>query len=115
MESILTSIKKLLGYEAEDTGFDEDIIAEINAVLMSLTQMGVGPSEGFEITDASATWKDFIPEMKKFGAVKSYIHKKVKLAFDSSTMSTSLIECYNRQIAEFEWRLNHAAEYDTVN
>lgn len=110
MESILTSIKKLLGYEEDDTGFDEEIIMEINAVFMSLTQMGVGPSEGFEIEDETSTWQDFLPDVKKFSAVKSYIHKKVKLAFDSSTMSSALIECYNRQIAEFEWRLNHAAE-----
>jgi len=77
---------------------------------MTLTQMGVGPSEGFEIEDETSIWQDFLPDMKKFNAVKSYIHKKVKLAFDSSTMSSALIECYNRQIAEFEWRLKHAAE-----
>lgn len=110
MESILTSIKKLLGYEEDDTGFDEEIIMEINAVFMSLTQMGVGPPEGFEIEDETSTWQDFIPDVKKFGAVKSYIHKKVKLAFDSSTMSSALISAYERQIAEFEWRLTHAAE-----
>lgn len=110
MESILTSIKKLLGYEEDDTGFDDEIVAEINAVLMSLTQMGLGPPEGFEIEDETSTWQDFIPDTKKFGAIKSYVHKKVKLAFDSSTMGSALIECYNRQIAEFEWRLNYAAE-----
>lgn len=110
MTSILASTKKFLGYEEEDTGYDEEIIMEINGVLMTLTQMGVGPSEGFEIEDKTATWNDFVGNTKKFGGVKSYVHKKVKLMFDSSTMSSALIECYNRQIAEFEWRLNHAAE-----
>ncbi len=110
MESILTSIKKLLGYEADDTGFDDEIIMEINAVFMSLTQLGLGPPEGFEIEDETAIWQDFLPDVKKFGAIKSYMHKKVKLAFDSASMSSPLIEAYNRQIAEFEWRLNHAAE-----
>lgn len=110
MDSILTSIKRLLDIEPDDHNFDEQIIMEINAVLMSLTQMGVGPSEGFEIEDDTSTWQDFLPDMKKFNAVKSYIHKKVKLAFDSASMASPLIECYNRQIAEFEWRLNHAAE-----
>ena len=110
MESILTSIKKLLGYEEDDTGFDQEIIMEINAVFMILTQMGVGPAEGYEIEDKTNTWDEFIDDMPKFGAIKSYVHKKVKLAFDSSTMGSALIECYNRQIAEFEWRLNHAAE-----
>lgn len=110
MESILTSIKLLLGYEPDDTGFDESIIMEINSVLMFLTQMGVGPAEGFEIEDETSTWQDFIPNMKKFSAVKSYIHKKVQLAFDGASMSSTLIAAYERQIAEFEWRLNHAAE-----
>lgn len=112
MESILTSIKKFLGYEEDDTGFDAEIIMEINAVLMSLTQLGVGPEEGYEIEDKTNTWDEFIPNTPKFGAVKSYIHKKVKLAFDNSTMSSALISAYERQIAEFEWRLNHAAEFE---
>ena len=112
MESILNSVKVDLGYEPEDTGFDEPIIDEINAVFMSLTQMGVGPPEGFLIEDATAIWEDFIPEyeMRKFGAVKSYMHKKVKLAFDSASMTSALIAAYERWIAEFEWRLTHAAE-----
>lgn len=113
MESILTSIKNLLGYEEDDTGFDKEIIMEINAVFMSLTQLGVGPPEGFEIEDSTAIWDDFITDTKKFGGVKSYIHKKVKLAFDSSTMSSALISAYERQIAEFEWRLQNAAESTT--
>lgn len=110
MESILTSIKDQLGIEADDDNFDTELIMHINSVLMALTQMGVGPSEGFEIEDETSTWQDFIPNMKKFSAVKTYIFMRVKLIFDSSTMSSALIECYNRQIAEFEWRLNHAAE-----
>lgn len=111
MESILTSIKKLLGIEEDDTSFDEEIIMEINSVLMALTQMGVGPPEGFEIEDETSTWQDFLGDkVTKFASVKSYIHKKVKLAFDSASMASPLIEVYNRQIAEFEWRLNHAAE-----
>lgn len=112
MESILNSIKVDLGYEPEDTGFDEPIMDEINAVFMSLTQMGVGPSDGFLVEDETAVWDDFIPsdQKKKFGAVKSYTHKKVKLAFDSASMSSALISAYERQIAEIEWRLTHAAE-----
>lgn len=112
MESILTSIKRLLGIEEDDTNFDEEIIMHINDVFMTLTQLGVGPPEGFEIEDDTTTWQDYIPDMKKFAAVKTYIFKKVKLAFDSSTMAGPLIESYNRQIAEHEFRLNHAAEYE---
>ena len=112
MESILTSIKKLLGYEEDETGFDEEIIMHINTVLSDLTQLGVGPSEGFEIVDATNTWEEFIEDMRKFNSVKTYIYMRVKLIFDSSTMTSALIESFKSQCDRFEWRLNHAAEYE---
>lgn len=110
MESILKSIKDMIGPEVDNDDFDTELIMHINSVIMGLTQMGLGPSEGFEIEDETSTWQDFLPNVKKFSAVKTYIYMKVKLIFDSSTMSSALIEAFNRQIAEFEWRLNHAAE-----
>ena len=111
MESILTSIKKLLGIEEDDTNFDTEIVMHINTVLMILRQMGVGPSEGFEIEDDTSTWQDYLGDkVVKFNAVKTYIFMKVKLAFDSASMPGPLIEVFNRQIAEFEFRLNLAAE-----
>lgn len=112
MESILTSIKKLLGYEEDETGFDEEIIMHINTVLSDLTQLGVGPAEGFEINDATDTWQEFISDMRKFNSVKTYVYMRVKLIFDSSTMTSALIESFKNQCDRFEWRLNHAAEYE---
>ena len=112
MESILTSVKKMLGYEKEDTGYDDEIIMHINSVLMDLNQMGVGPAEGFEIADDTSTWDEFITDMKKFSGVKTYIFMRVKQIFDSATMSSALIESYNKQCDRFEWRLNHAAEFE---
>ena len=109
MDSILTSIKKLLGIVEEYTHFDDDIIMHINSVLTILTQLGVGPSEGFRIEDDSATWEDFIKDNPNLESVKSYIHMKVKLLFDPPT-SSAVIESMNRIISEFEWRLNVAAE-----
>lgn len=47
MDSILTSVKKLLGLPADYEAFDPDIVMYINTVLMILSQMGVGPKEGF--------------------------------------------------------------------
>lgn len=112
MDSILTSIKKQLGYEEDDTGYDDEIIVHINTVFMDLIQLGVGPADGFEIKDKTSTWNDFIVDMKKFNGVKTYMFMRVKLIFDSSTMTSALIESYNKQIERFEWRLNHAAEFE---
>ena len=109
MESILTSIKKLLGIEEEYTQFDNDIIMHINSVFLNLTQLGVGPVEGFLIEDDTATWEDFIGDSNQLQAVKSYMYLKVKLLFDPP-LSSSVIESMNRMIAELEWRLNVAVD-----
>ena len=109
MESILTSIKKLLGIDEEYTQFDSDIIMHINSVFLNLTQLGVGPSEGFLIEDDTATWDDFIGDSNQLQAVKSYVYLKVKMLFDPP-LSSSVIESMNRMIAELEWRLNVTVE-----
>lgn len=109
MESILTSIKKLLGIAEEYTQFDDDIIIHINSVFLNLTQLGVGPSEGFLIEDDTATWDDFIGDSNQLQAVKSYVYLKVKLLFDPP-LSSSVAESMNRMISELEWRLNVAVE-----
>lgn len=109
MDSILTSIKKLLGIDDGYNHFDPDIIMHINSVFMILTQMGVGPSEGFAIEDKTATWDEFIEDPAKLQAVKSYMHLKVKLLFDPP-QSSAVTEAMNRMISEFEWRLNVAVD-----
>ena len=108
-ESILTSIKKLLGITEEYEHFDQDIIMHINSVFMILTQMGVGPEEGFTISDSTTTWNEFTNDDKKIEAVKSYVYLKVRLLFDPPA-SSSVMEAMNRSISEFEWRLNIAVD-----
>ena len=65
-ESILNSIKKLLGIHNDDKAFDTDIIIHINTVLNTLTQLGIGPEEGFTVADDKAIWTDFINDSKKY-------------------------------------------------
>ena len=110
MESILTSIKKPPGIAEEYEHFHNDIIMHINSVFMILTQLGVGPSKGFMITDSSASWDDFLPEGgEKLQAVKTYMYMKVRLMFDPPT-SSAVMESMNRMINELEWRLNAAVD-----
>lgn len=104
MESILTSIKKMLGIAEAYTHFDNDLIMHINSVLSILTQIGVGPSEGFAIEDDSETWDNFIVDISKLGFIKSYIYMKVKILFDPP-LSSAVIESMNRIISELEWRI----------
>lgn len=109
MESILTSVKKMLGITEEYDHFDPDIIMHINSVFMILTQLGVGPSDGFFIEDDTTTWFEFIKDAKKLQAVKSYMYLKVRLLFDPPA-SSIVAECLKQSAAEFEWRLNVAID-----
>lgn len=110
MDSILISIKKLLGITEEYEHFDPDIIMHINSALMTLTQIGVGPTEGFSIEDESATWSDFVPDIHKIEAVRSYVWMSVKLIFDPPTSSAAMT-ALNERIKEYEWRLNAATDF----
>lgn len=105
MDSILTSVKKMLGITEDYEHFDADLIMHINSVFMILTQLGVGPSEGFSIEGESDTWDDFISTGSNLEAVKSYVYLKVKLLFDPP-LSSAVMESMNRMISELEWRLN---------
>ena len=112
MESILTSIKKMLGIAEEYKQFDGDIIIHINSVFTTLRQLGVGPSEGFYIENDISEWTDFLPDLPKLSAIKSYMYLKVRLLFDPSSLGSATLAAYERQIQEFEWRLNIMAETD---
>lgn len=110
MESILTSIKKLIGITEEDEHFDDDIIMHINSVFFTLRQLGVGPSEGFSIQDKNAIWSDFLPDMRLYEAVKTYMYLKVKPLFDSNSMTSSTIASFEKQASEYEVRLRDEAD-----
>lgn len=105
MESILTSVKKMLGITEEYTNFDPDIIMHINTVFLILNQLGVGPEECFMIEDDVATWNDFIPKGQSIEPIKSYMYLRVKMLFDPTANST-VMQSMNQAISELEWRLN---------
>lgn len=109
-ESILTSIKKLLGITEEYAHFDTDIIMHINSVFMILMQLGIGPAEGFSITGDSEVWSDFLSDATWFESVKSYVYLKVKLIFDPPQSGT-LLNAMEKQVSEFEWRCQEEQDF----
>lgn len=104
-ESILTSIKKLLGLTKDDTGFDDDIKMHINSTFSTLTQLGIGPKEGYSIESDTETWGDYIKDEKDKQMVVSYIYLKVRLLFDPPQNSV-LVQSIKDQISEYEFRLS---------
>lgn len=107
--SILTSIKKLLGITEEYTHFDADITIHINSVFAILHQLGVGPEKGYSIVDAQNTWDELLLDSTTLESVKTYTYLKVRLLFDPPT-SSSVLDSMTRTISEFEWRIQVAAE-----
>lgn len=105
MESILDTVKKSLGLNSEYYPFDETIIMDINMAIGALTQIGVGPEEGFVVRDSNATWEEFIGSDKRLEMVKNYIFLKVKQLFDPSS-SSSVSTAVDNQIKELEWRIS---------
>lgn len=104
-QSILISTKKILGLAPDYTVFDLDIITHINTALTTLTQLGVGPAEGFMIEDDEAEWGDFLSEDLMLNQAKTYVYLKVRLVFDPPVTSFA-IAAFEKQIQEIEWRLS---------
>ena len=105
MDSILTTIKKMIGFDSSYTQFDTDIIILINSAIATLRQLGVGPASGYKITDATNTWSELLLGNEKLESVKTYIYLKVRKIFDPPA-SSSLAQAIDQEIKEYEWRLN---------
>ena len=114
MDSILTSIKKLLGITEEYTAFDSDIIMYINSAFVTLRQLGAGPEDGFAIEDAETKWTDYSSNKVLIGIIKPYIYRKVKIAFDPPVNSTA-VDAIKQAIAEDEWRINLEVDEKDTN
>lgn len=104
MESILNSVKKLLGIPEEYTQFDVDIIMHINSTFMTLNQLGIGPEEGFSIMSSVETWESYLGEITNLEAVKTYVANRVRLRFDPPQGSAHM-DSLKRIIEEDEFRL----------
>lgn len=106
-ESILTSVKQMLGIVPEYTAFDPQIIMDINSALSILHQLGVGDGY-FIVTGTNEKWDDLIPD-PRFAFVKTWLYMKVRLMFDPPASSYA-VESMEKQIAELEWRINSEIE-----
>ena len=110
----LNTIKKLLGIDSTDDSFDTDIIVSINTVIPILSQMGIGPSNGFIVTSVDQKWTDYIPNTTiNLESAKTYIYLKTKLIFDPPTNST-VIDSINKQLQELEWRMMLSVETNNL-
>lgn len=111
-DSILDTLKKMLGLDKEFTSYDVDIITNINSIFMTLHQLGVGPTEVFSITGSDEVWSSFLANARTtndLNAVKSYMYLRLRLLFDPPS-SSYVLNSMDSQIKEYEWRLQVQAE-----
>ncbi len=106
VDSILDSVKdKIAGGSIHDH-FDGELVDDINAVLVDLRQVGIGPEEGFHITGSDETWADFVGDnLQMQRSVSTLVALKVRLIFDPPT-SSAIAEAIKNNIDRLEWRLN---------
>jgi hypothetical protein len=104
-ESILKSVKKVLGIDADYIAFDLDILIHINTAFAVLNQLGIGPEAGFMIEDDTAVWATFYGTDSRYNAIRTYVYLKVRIMFDPP-QTAYLVEALNSQIKELEWRIN---------
>jgi len=110
MESILNSVKKIVNVSLEDDSFDQDLIIYTNTILAVLTQMGVGPVEGFVITGEEETWDDFVGDDIRIQLIKTYVGLRVRMMFDPPTNS-SAVQAFDNSIQETQWRIYAMTNY----
>lgn len=109
-DSILRTVKKVLNLDPDYTAFDADVIMHINMALMVLRQVGIGPPNGFVVTDETQTWTEFLgSSVSRLDATKSFVYLKVRLVFDPPEAGYA-ISAMERQIDELLWRLNTSEE-----
>ena len=106
-DSIFLTIKQMLGGldPTYDSDFDLDMKMHINSSIATLTQVGIGPAEGFEITDENETWEQFLGNDKRLNLVKTFIYYDVKLGFDVPRQSFT-INALKEKRDEYLWRIN---------
>lgn len=111
-QSILDSVKKVLGLSSDYDVFDEEILIHINSSLATLNQLGVGPEGGYTVTDRNATWGDILEDDKNYNNVKTYVSLDVKLAFDPP-QNSNITNSIKERLTELTWRINVHRENKT--
>ena len=104
--SILQTIKKLLGISPSDDAFDTDIIIDINTAFDRLNTLGIGPEEGFRITDDTMTWSEYLTDGKLIDSVKDYVFFSTKLMFDPGASNSFVLDAYQKQLDKLEFLFN---------
>jgi len=104
-DSILESIKALLGIYSDDTAFDNELVMHINNAIADLTNA---------ITDNTSTWSDFVSNESLAGHARQYIYTKVRLIFDPPSNSFIVTELEKAK-DEAQWRFYFILDSEDID
>lgn len=113
-DSILDTVKKLIGVDVDNDAFDTDLIISINSILSVVRQLGVN-TQVETISDKMTTWSELIPPTSGYDIeeLKTYIVLRVRMLFDPPT-SSGISTAIQEQIKELEWRINFEVDPHTA-
>lgn len=103
-DSILEGIRRGCQIDQNCNDFDDEIIPFANSVFAKLTRLGVGPEEGYALTEPKELWSNYCSDKILLGFVKPFVYKKVRLLFDPPT-STSIADAMKEETNELEWNI----------
>lgn len=105
-DSILLTVKKMLGIPEDHHAFDVDVIVFINSAFFTLNQNGVGPEKPFKLESEEQTWKEFLGnQIDDLNGVDTYVYLKTRLLFDPPTNSF-IVDQFTKECEELLWRFN---------
>ena len=103
-DSILLTIRKMLGGSVDYAVFDVDLCTFINSSIMKLYQMGIGEI-GFSVDEEEQTWRDYLgDDFEKLRSVVDFIYTEVRMKFDPPSNSF-VMNAMKDNLKELEWRL----------
>ena len=103
-DSILESVKLYSLVPQETKIYDAQLIDLINSQFNTVKQLGVGPLNGYVITDDSDTWEDTGISDPLLSAVIDYVKIAVNLKFDPP-QNSYLVNLKKEQLDELTWRI----------
>lgn len=103
-ESILDSVKTIIGIDEMNTDFDPDLVMATNAVLFIIYQEGLS-DKAYRIHDKTTKWSEVLIKDKPINleTLVTWTGLKVKQIFDPPT-SSILADALKNTLAELEWR-----------
>ena len=106
MDSILDTIKKMLGYDVTaDPQFDPTILVLINSAFSELSEIGVLSDSSYRVTSRVNTWSEAFGGRTDVDMIQTFVYLYVRIIFDPPS-SSFVLNALNEEKKRIEWRIS---------